>query len=603
MIQVREQYGNIYLRILDTQETFDYTLDKVCSLTGRSFKPNTGEWFIGRERIGEVMRIFDNQIVWMQPLEKIVEGMDVEDSLVQKHLDWNKNDDFKDWHIKPYPYQRTGCHFLADRGRAATFDSVGLGKTLQIIGAYQILKNQGKARKCLIVTLSAVKRQFAKEIEKFTPMKAIAIIGTATRREKMIQEFAKRDDLEFMVINYEMLRQPKLLKLIKACKFDVVALDEAHRIKTGVTDKTLNLKPSGLAEGAYAIKDIPYRFLATATPLQGKPQEIWSLFHFLDENILGTWEYFRERYTKYHPRFGVTGAQNEAELFNRISPYFIRRTKEMPEIQQQLPKVKHDHIFLEMTDAQEQIQGYLLNEMMDLKGRMKNASMSEEEREKADGIMQGYYTFLVENCDTPELFTITDSGIAKKMIAELKLSGLNKSPKLDYLEDFIKQSLYDEPSSKFIIFSRFERMVNIIAERLSKITQVVTYHGQLTESMREFSKESFMGNPNVKVIIGSEAMGTGLNLQIANHLIHFDLPFSPTDVLQRNGRADRTGNTHPNVFITYLIMADSYEEQLLELLNKKAELATSVLEGGLSKSGTNFARLALDKLSKAKKKK
>lgn len=127
MIQVREQYGNIYLRILDTQETFDFTLNKVRRLTGRSFKPNTGEWFIGRERIGEVMRIFDNQIVWMQPLEEIVKGMDVEDALVKKHLDWNKNDDFKNWHIKPFPYQRTGCYFLAERGRAATFDAVGLG--------------------------------------------------------------------------------------------------------------------------------------------------------------------------------------------------------------------------------------------------------------------------------------------------------------------------------------------------------------------------------------------------------------------------------------------------------------------------------------------
>src|SRR5690606_23194999 len=119
-------------------------------------------------------------IIWMQPLEKIVEGMQVEDELVKKHLEWNKNDDFRDWKIKPFPYQRTGCHFLADRKQAATFDAVGLGKSAMLFGAFQILKNQGKVRRCLIVTISAVKRQFAKEIEKFTPMKAIAVSGTAS---------------------------------------------------------------------------------------------------------------------------------------------------------------------------------------------------------------------------------------------------------------------------------------------------------------------------------------------------------------------------------------------------------------------------------------
>ena len=604
MIQVREQYGNIYLRILDTKETFDYTLEKVCSLTGRTFKPNTGEWFIGRERIGEVMRLFHTDIVWMQPLEEIVRGMEVEDELVKKHLEWNKNDDFKDWKIKPFPYQRTGCHFLADRGQAATFDAVGLGKSAMLFGAFQILKNRGKARRCLIVTISAVKRQFAKEIEKFTPMKAIAVSGTASRREKMIREFARRDDLEFMVINYEMLRQNNLLKLIKACNFDVVALDEAHKIKTGVTDTMLKLKPSGLAEGAYAIKDIPYRFLATATPLQGKPQEIWSLFHFMNEDILGPWEYFRERYTTYHPRFGVNGAQNEGEFYTKISPHFIRRTKEMPEIQQQLPAVKHDQVFLEMTDTQCQLESYILDQMENLKESIRNKPMTEEEKEKADGIMQGYYTFLVENCDTPELFAVTESGIAKKMLAEVKPKHLNKSPKLEYLEDFIKQSLYDEPSSKFIIFSRFERMVNIIAEHLSKFTQVVTYHGQLSESMREFSKESFVGNPNVKVIVGSDAMSTGVNLQVANHIIHFDMPWDPTMIEQRNGRADRTGNTHPNVFISYLIMSESYEELLLALIQKKNDMATNILDGGQvrGKNGDIYKQ-AMDKLMKSKQKK
>lgn len=611
MIQLREQHGNIYMRILDTMASFDYTLDKIRSIPGRSFKKNTGEYLIGRERIGEVLRIFDNQIVWCQPLEEIVKGMDIDDELVQQHLDWAKDDDFRNWHIKPYPYQRTGCHFLADRERAATFDSVGLGKTLQIIGAYQILKNQGKLRnnRCLIVTLSAVKRQFAKEVEKFTDMKAISVSGTASKRKKTIKGFMQRNDMEFLVVNYEMLRSKELLDLLIRCNFDVIALDEAHKIKSGVEDKLAGLNQSITAKCAYEIGDtIPYRFLATATPIQGKPQEIWSLFRFLDENILGSWEYFRERYTEYS-YFGIKGAQNEAELNNLIIPYFIRRTKEMPEIQQQLPKVSHDYVFLEMTDTQVTIEEYILEQMAEMKQRVNKLPIGSEEREKADGIMQGYYAFLVENADSPLLFTLTDSGIAKKLLHEVQPKKLDKSPKLEYLLDFIEQALYDEPQSKFIIFTRFERMSNIIVDALNRLSEkrkqpfgTVVYSGKVSEPMRDYAKESFMNSPQVKVIVGTEAMSTGVNLQAANHIIHFDLPWKPSDIEQRNGRADRTGNVHPNVFITYLLMAESYEEALLALIQRKNEMAKNILDGGkvTGNSGDIYAQ-AMAKLERSKK--
>src|SRR5690606_18648046 len=167
------------------------------------------------------------------------------------------------------------------------------------------------------------------------------VYGTESKRLKLIKGFKSRKDIRFMIVNYEMLRSKKYLDLIKSIDFDIVALDEAQKIKTGVTDQLLRLKPSQNTIGAYALKDIPYRFLATATPIQSRAEEIWSLYHFMDENILGPWEEFRERYCTYHPRYGIDSRRykNQGELYYRIAPYFIRRTKEMPEIQQQLPAV------------------------------------------------------------------------------------------------------------------------------------------------------------------------------------------------------------------------------------------------------------------------
>lgn len=132
IIQVREQYGNIYVRILDTMDTFEHTLEKIRYINGRTFNQLTGEWMFGKESIGDLLRHFDNQIIWNQPLKEIVKDIEVEDELVKKHLSWENDDDFKTWKLKPYPYQKVGSHFMADRGRAAIFDGVGLGICTQI---------------------------------------------------------------------------------------------------------------------------------------------------------------------------------------------------------------------------------------------------------------------------------------------------------------------------------------------------------------------------------------------------------------------------------------------------------------------------------------
>src|SRR5690606_20284397 len=106
---------------------------------------------------------------------------------------------------------------------------------------------------------------------------------------------ATRKDVKYLVVNYETLRSAQYMNEIKKIPFDVVALDEAQKIKSGVSDRLLNISPSQNAAACYELDYIPYRFIATATPVQSKAEEVWSLFNFVDPNILGSWEIFRER--------------------------------------------------------------------------------------------------------------------------------------------------------------------------------------------------------------------------------------------------------------------------------------------------------------------
>jgi SNF2 family DNA or RNA helicase len=593
MIQVREQYGNIYVRILDLGKTFNLTLERVKQIPQCVYKTDTGEWMFPKERLSSLLKIFDNQIVWVQPLRQIVKNLKIDNELIQKHLELENQGPFKTWRCKPYPYQAVAAHFMAQRCQAADFDGVGLGKTPSTLAACYLLWQQNKVKRVLVVTLSSIKTQWAKEVNKFLGFMGFAAVGTKSNRMKVISAY-KRSSLrskhmDVLVINYEMLRQQAFLEKILNLKFDAIILDEAQKIKTGVTDQVLEMTPSQNALGCFRLKNIPYRFLATATPIQGKAEEVWSLFYFLNDQVLGSWPYFREQYCQYSSRFGITGYKNEGELYYRIAPYFIRRTKDMPEIQQQLPKVKHNSKFFEMTSTQSKIESYLKDLIEDLKdharhiplnGRVINGKLlgPDQLKEYYDQMIQGYHQFMLANCDSPQLLRMSKTNLSTHILNEcgIKPKERLQSPKIDYIIDLINQLEFDEPKAKVVMFTRFARMAELVS---SYLPGSLLFHGKLPAIQKDYIKESFMTNPASKILVTSDALSAGANLQAAKYLIHIDLPWSPQDIEQRNGRIDRTGNPNPNIEIQYFIMANSYDQHMLEILAKKSELAKTIIEG------------------------
>lgn len=584
MIEIKEQYNNVYLKITTHIENFDEILEKVRSIPVRAFNKETSEWMFPSSNLDTIKSIF----------KKYLEPEDCEF-------------EFK---CSLYPFQETGAKFLLKNNFGAIFDSCGLGKTPQLIAASsKIIKDTNK--KALIVTLSSLKKQWEKEIEKFTDFKALAVNGTNQIRKKQIMDFLE-SDYSFMVINYEMLRNEEYVHLIHQIDFQVVCLDEAQKIKTGVTDKKLRLKPSQNAAGAFSIKSIPHRYIATATPVQGKAEEIFSLFYFLDENILGQWEKFKSKYCKFHWKYGITGYKEMKDLYENIKPYFIRRTKNTKEVQQQLPALQHSHIFLQMETEQEKIHNHLLEKIQDLKEESKisgskfinGKTMNEEEvKQYYDNLMQGYQIFLIASCDDPMLLFKSESNIAKKIIDDLEINQKNiSSPKLETLKQFVEDTILNETESKVVIFTRFERMAQIIHE---SIPNSVVFHGKMNEDQKQNSIQQFKENPFIKVFVSTDAGSTGLNLQVANYMVHFDLPWDPTLIEQRNGRIDRTGSKFSNATIYYYVMSDSFDEQLLNIIQKKSELASQIIEGGKSsvskQQDPNL--LAIERMLKNKNKK
>src|SRR4051812_9046072 len=99
-----------------------------------------------------------------------------------------------------YPFQLLGVLFLAFTERALLGDDMGLGKTIQALGAAHLLRKQRGVGRVLVICPASVKRQWAREIARFSGLPATVIGGTKAKRAKQYAE-----ESFFLIVNYELV--------------------------------------------------------------------------------------------------------------------------------------------------------------------------------------------------------------------------------------------------------------------------------------------------------------------------------------------------------------------------------------------------------------
>lgn len=146
---------------------------------------------------------------------------------------------------------------------------------------------------------------------------------------------------------------------------------------------------------------------------------------------------------------------------------------------------------------------------------------------------------------------------------------------------------------RVIIFTEYMDTMRYIKRQLQGIVsltdqgeqRIATYHGGLGEDSREQIKQSFNADPErdpLRILIATDAAREGVNLQ--NHcadLFHFDIPWNPARMEQRNGRIDRKLQRSPQVRCHYFVLEQRPEDKVLKTLVKKTERIQAEL-GSLS---------------------
>jgi len=451
-----------------------------------------------------------------------------------------------------YPYQTEGIDFAVFRKAAIIADEMGLGKTLQAIGVAVMKKQVFDFKKTLVVCPASLKEQWKKEIEKFTNEKALVIQGLPDERENQYKDA----NHFFFIINYETILRDHLA--INKAGFDFLILDEAQRIKNFET-KT-----------ASSIRRLQFKhvLIITGTPIENRLIDIFSIVGAIDPYFFGPlWE-FSYQHCLFDPEKHnkINGYYNLQKLNKRLEPILIRREKR--KVLDQLPNVQQINVPLNLSPLQ-----------------------AEYHASYAKGIAQIIRKKFMTPYDLQKLQLLLAS---MRMVCDstyLIDEETNESPKLEELKYILLEKLDVANSErKIIIFSEWVKVHKLIGHILRENNiGFAELNGSVPVKLRGELIKKFETNPHCKIFLSTEAGGTGLNLQVADTLINFELPWNPAKKNQRIGRIDRLGQKSNKLTIFNFITRNSIEQQIASGLLVKQNLFDGVLDGASETNSVDFS--------------
>lgn len=467
----------------------------------------------------------------------------IDDALFKKEIEEFGNTITPDYSVvnaSLYQYQIEGINFGLLKQSTIIADEMGLGKTIQAITLALLKKDIFNLEKALIICPASLKEQWRREIERFTNQKATVIAGTKAERQKIYE----RNHDFFKITNYEAVLRDNMA--IHRYRPDLIILDEAQRIKNYET-KT-----------AQSIKSIPHRqsLVITGTPLENKLEDLYSIVQFANPDLFTPlWEFAAEHFIlKKQNRNKIFGYKNLDIIHQKLKPLVIRRKKE--EVLDDLPEQVTNNYYIELTKEQIEIhQGYLRSLLP---------------------ILNKKFLTPIDVRRIQELLTSMRMVCDSTFMIDRKT---NLSPKLKELEGLLID-LVLENKRKVVVFTEWTTMTFLIGKALSELgIPFVEFTGKIPVAKRQSLITEFNQNPSCMVFLSTDAGGVGLNLQAADCVISFELPWNPAKLNQRIGRVMRIGQKSKCVNVINLIAKQSIEEKIHAGLQLKKELFNGVFDG------------------------
>jgi superfamily II DNA or RNA helicase len=507
--------------------------------------------------------------------------------------------------VDPLPHQIDAVYYHVlqnPRVRYLLADDPGAGKTIMAGLIIKELKYRGLVEKLLIVAPGHLKYQWLREMkEKFQEQFRIA------DRDVMDSAWGQNvfEEEDQLITSIDFAKQEDVMASIKDSKWDLVIVDEAHKMSAfkygNKTNKTARYK-----FGELVSEITNYMVLLTATPHRGD-----------DEN-------FRLFLDLLEPGFFADTQMLAQSIRDKDNPLFLRRLKEDMKDFDGLPLFPPRHVHTKkfrLSEDEKALYNAVTNYVQEhfnkaiqkekrnvvfaliiLQRRLASSvrairSSLERRRKKLQDlydkaqlfeagelVVDKYIEDLAEEerwRQEEELLTrLTSADNLDDLKAEIDalevlvtlardVEKKEVEAKLNELKSVINEAGLKESGQKLLIFTESRDTLNYLVEKLNVWGYSTTeIHGLMKMDARIQAEADFRNE--AQVCVATEAAGEGINLQFCSMMVNYDIPWNPNRLEQRMGRIHRYGQ-QKEVYIYNLVAKDTREGQILTRLFEKLE--------------------------------
>ncbi len=435
-----------------------------------------------------------------------------------------------------WPHQQAALDFIRARPGAMLAMGMGTGKSRCAIAA---IRDLPRGRALILAPRSVVAGVWPEQWERYGDGRSLAALtgelGNAARR------IAQGSAADVVVINYESAWRPPLANWLLRQPWQLLALDESHRIKS---------PGSRASRFSQALaRRIPWRIALTGTPMPHSPLDIYAQCRALDPRIFGgSWARFRDYYAcRDNPAIPqqITGYRNLDDLQRRFAAIAYQVSAE-------------DALDLPPT----------------LDSR-RYCRLSAKARRVYEQLAQDFIAEVQEG-------TITAANVLTRLLRLQQItSGYaaledGATVGIDTGKERLLADLVDENGpAPLVAFCRFRYDLDVIRLVAQEQNRPVAEISGRTEAGAELKRWREEGGVLATQI---QAGGSGLDLTAARTAVYYSLGYSLGDYLQSRARLHRPGQTG-SVRYVHLVAADTVDTRVYAALERRQQVVETVLAG------------------------
>lgn len=515
----------------------------------------------------------------------------------------------------PFRHQIEGLTWLFNHPRAGLFYAPGLGKC-KIVVDLQRLTSERMLILCPAVVLYTWQREFRTHGHIGD---VVVLDGDREDKEGQIDACIARMP-KAVVTTYE--SATKLVPQLVRMKYDAIVLDESHRVKSVVSQRT---------SAAVMLADrARRRVLLSGTPTLGTPFSLYPQLRLLAPFLCPeNWTDFRKRFGIYEQAAVQVGALHQVKGYRHVdtlrervlsvcSRRFLEDCIDLPERQVvDVPFELHDEtrkVYNELVVGSVDRDGILVREKA-MTGQLSlhdgpalpstyvYAPEVVARMTKLEQIVSGFVTRTnantglcngcdwLKDCIAAKVKPFTrDCNVAQKVPLK-EIRGLPDT-RMRAFEELLDTLLLD-PGNKVLVWTRFIEELERVTQALSKRKiGHVRVQGGMSSVDFEGAMRRFETDPDCRVYAGQVASGIGVTLNSANYVVYYSLPWSLEHYDQSLARNYRIGQTR-RVTVYRLIAMGSLDEAKAKAIDQKVDI-DKLFTASIEKTGD--ARQKIDRI-------